>query len=407
LPDLPGACGNDGQPTRSDAARLIWLSAAIARGLCIDDFGATLPSVGRQTPAAGTRFKAMSYTLKGGRMRRRLRSVVLPHSALALLAGLALCLATSPSALTMSGDELALDYLIQKVCIDPAGRVLAVDPYSCPVGDTLRPLEPDEALPYHRFDQPAPGRPEGLQRRDSYPVRTAGGREIVVATFDHAPFGAFKPDRDGYSVYVVRDGWVSSEGTRAGGHDGTTFFGAGCKPYNGWVFFPVAALDARLISPGSAQMPIRGVHWEKNGEPFPGPCPTAYRTDVVTSWQPLPAFQFGGIGGNPVKTLPAVLSVHGFTRKPGFLARGHLEVFFFTRLYGPTRWESWAPAQRYELDPGLHRRAALAGERCVGPAQNTYRGVLFYRIACRDWTDVVVPPRPEAPPFWPVPELGR
>jgi hypothetical protein len=301
--------------------------------------------------------------------------------------------------LGMSGDELALDYLVQDVCVDVSGRVLPVDPYYCPAGGALRPLEPGEPLPYHRFDQPH------LQGRDSFPVRTHDGQEIVINTFDHAPFGHFKPDRDGYSITMVRDGWASSGGTRSR-MLGTTFFGTGCRPYGGWVYFPVGALDGRLIRPGEARAPIRAVHWERNGEPWPGHCPSSYETGFSTSWEPLPRFSFAGIAGTPVKTIDAIRSIHGFAEGPRFLAHGHLEIFYFTRLYGFTRWESWVPDTGYPRQPLLDRRIFVASERCRGPAESAYKGITFARADCRDWTSVVVPPRPEPPPFWPVPYLN-
>ncbi len=332
--------------------------------------------------------------------------VSLSLCAAVLLAVSTFWLAAPRHALAISGDDLALDYLIQKVCVDPAGRVLLVDPYICPAGDRLRSLEPGEALPYHRYDQPLSSDANDLQRRDAYPVRTADGREIVIVTFDHAPFEQFKPAVDGYSIYVARDGWASSAGTRDGRDGGTTFFGVGCKPYGGWVFFPVPALSGNLIEPGEARVPIRGVNWERNGESWPGSCPSRYRTNSLTSWGPMPAFQFGGTGGTPIKTIDAIRSIHGFVDRPQFLAQGHLEVFYFTRLYGATRWESWAPEQRYESDPGLRQRAEMASERCDGLVEDIYRGVRFVRIACRDWTHVVVPLQPEAPPPWPVPALN-
>jgi hypothetical protein len=304
-------------------------------------------------------------------------------------------------------DDLALDYLVQKVCRDPSGRVLSVDPYNCPGSSTLRSLEPGEALPYHRYDQSLPGFPESRQRRDSYPVRSADAQKIVINTFDYAPFGQFEPERDGYDITMVRDGWASIGGTRTGREGATTFFSAGCKPYNGWVLFPVSALAGRLIEPGEARMPIRGVHWEQSAQPWPGLCPSVYQTRVLTSWEPLSGFAFGGVADTPTKTIDSIRSIHGFTDSRRFLEIGHLEIFYFTRLYGFTRWETWVAPQRYEADPSLRRRAGIASERCAGPARNFYRGISFTRIACRDWTSVVVPSKPEAAPFWPVPYINR
>jgi hypothetical protein len=176
-------------------------------------------------------------------------------------------------------------------------------------------------LPYHRYDQAVTAKPESRQRHDSYPLNTRDGQEIVVNPFDYAPFGQFDTKRDGYSITVVREGWTSSAGTRSK-LLGTTFFGAGCKPYGGWVYFPVSNLDGHLIKPGEAQVPIKGVHWELNGEPWPGHCPSNYQTNALTSWEPLPNFKFGGIGSNPIKAIDAIRSVHGLVDTPQSVHRG-------------------------------------------------------------------------------------
>jgi hypothetical protein len=324
--------------------------------------------------------------------------------AAALATLFAVALPAPRPARALSADMLALDYLVQDVCTDPSGRVLPVDPYDCPRGDVLRPLQPGEPLPYHRYDQPLAAAPQRRQRHDSYPVTTAAGTVVVVNTFDFAPFNHFKPERDGWDVTMVRDGWASAGGTRTPREPGTTFFGAGCRPYNGWVFFPVSALSANLVNAGAAQVPISGVHWGSDGQPWPGPCPRAYQTGVVTSWQPLPRFQFGGIGGTPVKTIDAIRSIHGYVNRPVFFARGHLEVFYFTRLYGLTRWEVWAPTTSLASDPLLQRRLQIANAACIGATRTVYEGTPFVRTDCRDWTAIQVPASPEQAPFWPVPD---
>jgi hypothetical protein len=307
-------------------------------------------------------------------------------------------------ALATSAEDIARDYLIQKVCLDQSGKVQAIDPYNCPPDGKLRSLEPGEGLPYHRYDQPVADKPNSRQRHDSYPVTARDGQEVVVNPFDHAPFEQFKPNRDGYDLTMVREGWTSVGGTRSR-NLGTTFFGPGCKPYGGWVFFPVSDLDGHLIKPGEARIPIKGDHWESNGEPWPGRCPSNYETDSVTSWEPLPGFKFGGPSGASTKTIDAIRSIHGFKDSPEFSVKGHTEVFYFTYLYGLTRWESWAPKERYDDDPSLRQKFETANERCNGPAENVYKGMTFERIDCRDWTAIDVLAKPEAPPLWPVPNL--
>jgi hypothetical protein len=313
----------------------------------------------------------------------------------------ALCLLSTGSAIAAAPDNAALDFLIQKVCVDGSGRVLQIDPYQCPPGDTLRSLRPGEPLPYHRHDQPEAQNIASLQRRDSYPFQTRDG-EVVVNLFDYAPFGHFDSERDGYDITVVRDGWASISATSAKAGP-TTFFGSGCRPHSGWVLFPTSALGEQSFKAGKAAVPIKGVHWASLGQTWPGSCPAAYETDSMTSWEELAQFQFGGVGEIPPKRLDTIRSIHGFVSGPRFLSQGHLEVFYFTRLYGFTRWESWAPKERFDATPNLSARVDVASARCAGPVENVYNGITFVRIACRDWTDIDVPAKAEPPPDWPVP----
>lgn len=286
-------------------------------------------------------------------------------------------------------DALARDYLIQKVCIEPSGAVVGVDPYLCASPNSLRNLVAGEPLPYHKVDQ------RGVQRHDAYPVTDLNGQEVIAAPFNFTPFGTFNPWGDGYDIFQIREGWASAGATRDGGGFSTTFFGEGCKPFNGWVFFPAAALRESGMSPGEASVPISGRYWEQNGEAWPGACPANYSRDTYTSWEFIPKFPFGSKGEKSRKDIDAIRSLHGFRTTPRFLENGHMEVFYFTRLYGITRWEVWIPAAQnpQPVDP----------DACGGDVDIRHRGVAFIRTACRDWSAVTVPARPEAPALWPLP----
>jgi hypothetical protein len=296
----------------------------------------------------------------------------------------------------------AIDLLIQKVCVDRGGKVLPVDPFACRDPDRLRPLRIGEALPYHHHDQPRPGHPEGVQRKDSYPMLDLRGRLLVVSTFDFEPFGRFKAWGDGYDIYVVRDGWASVGGTRDGGGFSTTFFGAGCRPWGGWVLFPAA----NPVVGGGIDLPIAGRYWQQNGEAWPGRCDPSRLPLSSTSWDWLPGFAFGGVNGSPLKKLDALRSIHGNPGGPAFLTRGHLEVFYSTKLYGLTRWETWRPRQQIEQGEEWRRQAEFVRKVCGGPYQMTYRGVELVMSACRDWSAVTITATPEPPPPWPIPDLN-
>lgn len=336
-------------------------------------------------------------------------------------------------------DSTVLPYLVQEVCVDRTGAVLSIDPYLCPKNDSLRQLQIGEPLPYHKHNQTEPHTPvsptngidrdSDLELHDSYPVRALSGKVLSIDPFD------FEPDRsnarlDGYDIYRIDDGWASVEGTRDNGGFGITWFGAHCKTYNGWVFFPMADLTPSGLKAGEAKMPISGVYWEKNGEHWPGICPSTSQASAtqsasgqqlchpgascpsknyeepLTSWEFIPNYPFAGIGGNPVKRLDTIRSIHGFIDSPDFLAHGDLEVFYFTRLYGSTRWEDWMPVEEVEVNPLYRRLAEEVSKYCLGTGDVEYHGVKFVVTYCRDWSAVSVLDKPEPPAPWPLPDLN-
>jgi hypothetical protein len=292
-------------------------------------------------------------------------------------------------------NGLARDYLVQKVCISSDGKVLQTDPYHCESPNRLRNLQVGEDLPYHKTDQ------KNAQRHDSYPVMAPNGVEIYVNPFDFAPFGVFNLWGDGYDIYQIRDGWVSASDTKDGGGFSTTFFGEGCKPYNGWSFFPTSALSANGLTNGSANIPIAGRYWEQNGEAWPGKCPTAYGKGSLTTWEFIKGFQFGGTSPDSIKTIDTIRVVHGLENTPTFAQKGHLEIFYFTQLYGVTRWEVWV------VSGAQQGGAAANGPVCSGPADDiSYQGMHFKRTQCRDWTVISPSSSSEPNTMWPVPELN-
>lgn len=309
---------------------------------------------------------------------------------LCLVAGLGSCpIFAATHSLADAGPASVEDLMIQKVCADGAGATLPVDPFACHDPNSLRPLAVGEPLPYRRVDQ------LGTLRRDSYPVLDLYGRRMIVNPADFGPFDRFA-EADGYDIYRVRDGWASAQETRDAGGFTTTFFGAGCRPWGGWVFFPATA----PIAAGDGQPPIEGRHWQQNGEAWPGPCDPSRLRASLTRWEWLPGFAFGGVHGNPVKKLDTLRSIHGM---PG---RGHLEVFYFTKIYGLTRWEVWWSEPQIEERPDLQHQVQEVRRRCAGPYRMTYRGVAMVMSACRDWSVVIIAAPAKPPPPWPIPDLN-
>ncbi len=283
------------------------------------------------------------------------------------------------------------DYLVPKVCSTRSDVPVVGDPCLCGSGSAPRPLAPTDLLTYHKVDQ------NHAQRHDSYLMRSVSGDQLVVSPFDFREYGRFEP-WEGYTVLQVKKGWVSSAGTRDGTGFSTTFFGRDCQPSNGWVFFPLSAVTSLEATTGQVRMPIAGDYWEQNGESWPGVCPEHFNTDTLTTWEWVQGFEFGGSKSVETKIIDAIRVVHGFSTKPLFREKGHLEIFYFTRVYGITRWEVWTAATQART-PDAHLN-------CTGAAEMRYQGISFIRTSCRDWSAVELPAEPESHSIWPIPQLN-
>ena len=172
-----------------------------------------------------------------------------------------------------------LDWLIQHVCADSADKPVPADPYDgCPAGTHERRMKLGDPFPYFRHGPPGRkgNHPQGLVRRDAYPLIDLRDGGITSANdFDfgyEGAYGRFRPaDGDGYDVYRVWKGYVTGGGTRDGKGYSQDMFGPECKPFGGWVFFPVSLLkDLRPGVEGSELRHVHGDYWEQRGEPWPG-----------------------------------------------------------------------------------------------------------------------------------------
>jgi hypothetical protein len=336
----------------------------------------------------------------------------------------------------MSLDAAELrDYLIQKVCVDTGGTVLIADPWRPPAGATLRNLAIGEKLPYFKHDQPMPGLPSGYQRHDSYPALDAAGNEIIINPFHYGDHPG-----NGVDIYRVMDDWTSGAETQDGGGFWTTFFGTvngAVRPFNGWVFFSQNLLNSPTRT-FTVKAPIAGRYWEQNGEYWPGTTPTSLGTDSETTFRIVKNCPFGGMNGNPVKTMDAIKVVHGYQSAvpqgnqvlhDQFMQKGHLEVFYFTQPYGSTRWEAWVLLRTLgdcgEPSEPL-AKALQTAVRClptvdqnfIYPSKLSHQAMnkiitathqgedgqkhTYALIDARDWTGITLMDSPELPPPCPV-----
>lgn len=300
-------------------------------------------------------------------------------------------------------DNDFITWIVKTVC-DGATGIVHVDPYyGCPNGTIARKYEVGDPIVYNNYEQ------MGYQISDSFALYNSEGGINYIHTFDYFPFNEFNQHSgsDGYDIYFVDDNIVSYSNTKDGGGYSSTFYGSDCTVGQGWVLFPVD----NFLTPSEDYWPIAGVYWEQDGENYPGQCPSGYSTDTLTVWTLESDFQFGGINGNAVKYMDALISYHGFETNDGihpttnFIEHGHLEVFYFTKEYGITRWEVWSPAVTHTImtPPPHHPHHPVSSQlaECSGSNTAVFKGMNFTIVNCHDWSNVQVLQSPILPK-WPL-----
>lgn len=282
-----------------------------------------------------------------------------------------------------SDPGVLMNWIVKDVCEDKNHRPIALDPYvECPSGTTRRKLLPSDPIPYHNVDQ------LHVQQRDNFIVFDAKGNQQVLSTFDYAPFNEFNlfSDSDGFDEYFIGDEFLGISATRDGGGYSSTFLGSNCVAGTAWLAFPVQG----FLDGGSAESQITINYWEESAESYPGPCPASYST-TTTAWLHHPGYVFGGVDGNPVKTMDAMISYHGFCG-----AACSMEVFWYTREYGMTMWQAWLPANS--------PNAPVEGV-CRDQGYVIYKGYNFTIVDCRDWSVVTLAVNSQQL-LWPLPSAN-
>lgn len=308
----------------------------------------------------------------------------------------------------LSSDPMT--WLVKSVCVDAQSYPIAVDPYGgCPAGAGIRKIAVGDPLPYHNIEQ------FGYQQRDAFPISNPrDGKTWIINTYDYrgyqdniigAPrsFDSFNlyatedGQSDGYDVIALQDNvvtaqdrWATIVNTQDGGGYQQMFYGSNCRVGDGWVLFPANG----FLSGGQAKVTIADRYWEQSDQNYPGNCPTGYSTPPLTSWEHQTGFNFGGVNGNPTKVMDTLISYHGFKSSTSIL-----EVFYFTREYGMTRWEVWVPK--------LANPTATTTPECITPATPSYQGVLYVITNCHDWSELNSPlPSQAEVPVWPIPNVN-
>jgi hypothetical protein len=310
----------------------------------------------------------------------------------------------------LATPELVRDFMIQNVCLDPAGRVLpGRSPFDEGAPCALqRDLQPGERLPYHKHDHPSPGgraaAPAGYQRHDSFPVETAGLGTVIEHSFDFGAgegrrFGVFDTGSDGGDIVVLSPGVAAIGATE----DGGTGFGLWIGECEGKVT-PAALKHGWIVAEFDPAPPLTGDTIARLGGLRRGQdaCPARF-VRAYTSWRVAPfSYRAAPAQGHPF-ALTTLISEHYGGGDPA--SADHVERFYFTRELGGTRWERWQNAngnRQYSGAMIAERAAAFAATGRCSTVDPPAGGAPMVLIDCREWTRIAPPddPRGDPPGFF-------
>jgi hypothetical protein len=275
-------------------------------------------------------------------------------------------------------DEV-LDYYVQNVCLDASGNPTAQDPYGC---GNQRNLNLDEPVLFMLHDAPDGAYPNGHQGTVSVPIRLGSGNPGdpigVLHTFDFggdtSSFLEYTPSSgnisaihpwdgwpiDGWDVLEHNGGYASYIGTCDGGGGIQSWIhwanGAGTCVYDdAWLLLDQNRIDATGSRAYDAIASLNSAH--------DFACPS-FMNPAYTWWQVYDVTYTSG------KSMRSIVSTHMGGPSPS--ESSAFERFYYTKVYGRTRWESWSRTQ-----------TSWAGN-CNGPTYDPGYGM--YRNDCRDWS---------------------
>lgn len=311
-----------------------------------------------------------------------------------------------------SSDWISQDYVLA----DPSQ-----DPYCVPHAERA---EQDLWTPVRYLRRDADLR----QAFTSYQVRAFHNQskwtQRVASTFDAPPYFEMQrrannePGRSwGGDVYEVEPPYVSIVGTS----DGTNVTGwynqedaNQCQYGNAWVSYdpdniPRSPGGGEVIWSDELATPIAGVV-----DPAANVCPATTGT-ALTRWTLYPQFEYASPSectNEDSKRIDTIVSDHA----PGDLS--HHEVFYFTDVYGFSRWERWncseersesppdpdyaAPRCNYEKSPSvMHMAYADPIDPTAKWQIQNAAGLYCTLVDCRDTTFVEPEPEPgHVPAVW-------
>jgi hypothetical protein len=316
-----------------------------------------------------------------------------------------------PAAATPGSPAALRDFMIQNVCLDARGAVVeGVSPIdSNPRCVAQRNLRPGETLPYHKDDHPSPwdkaDAPQGYQRHDSFPIRTAEFGTVVEHSYDFGVgdgrrFGVFDAGNgDGGDITLLQSNEASFAATEDGGAGFQLFVGPHCQGQVNAAALGDAWLIARLG--GDTASPLLGqavAHLDDLRQGRQSVCPS-HLNSAFTRWYVEPMRYRAAPGQGAPITLTTLVSEHYGGANPA--TADHVERFYFTRELGSTRWERWQNVSASRgFAPGqvaaMASRFAASGRCSKAPVPEG--GAPLALIDCREWTLIVPPKNPSGDP---------
>jgi hypothetical protein len=291
-----------------------------------------------------------------------------------LLGCLMLCMALSAWSLGRGGAraDTPIDYMIQEVCDNGSGGHTNADPVTCPA--TARKLNIGEALPYHKWDSVS------AQISDSFPIADISNRFRVVqmeffdnpSAFIQPLFDAGDPHtgRSGYDMIMDDGSYVSAEGT----YDP----GAGWQPM--WMNSQCALGDTWILAPKTATIPFgQGAANSTINNTSPQCPPNSNYGTADTVWN-----YYAGLLYESGKRLNTIKVFHfgGPT-----INTQSIEMFYFTKEYGKTRWEAWNSTVS-----GPNSAAVAACPTGTNGGVSVFGSTTYYLLDCHDWSFVQASP---------------
>ncbi|WP_354087420.1 hypothetical protein [Brevundimonas faecalis] len=244
--------------------------------------------------------------------------------------------------------------------MDANDTAISADPVGCP--NSRRKLRVGEALPYHKIDF------LDVQISDSYPIADTAGVSRGVQTYFYASEINDDPLFPGMVNFNAEHGGYNILGADAQ----NVFFRGTFDPSGGWQ--PWWTSDCRAA--GWKLFPNSSAAFAQGGSASPTTyapaCPGQIATSAATvdwDWVPSQTYATG-------KTMDTI-RVHHFAPNSDAV-----EVNYFTREYGVTRWEAWRL--------GTGQTPQLIKDQCPNSLYDAQmRKKAFYLADCHDWSKVV------------------